>query len=360
MEKTIDIKIKKNRDIPVDVLRGIAVLIFTLSGIVGLQPKQNIFFIERIIVSTYAPFFMILFGFMLTYQFHEKTQPISYFIKRSIYFFMYAGFLDILLLESYPLIGIGMLAFFSLITMFVFYFLFPPEAFRILLSIVLLILTPILQSNLNYHSIDPTISLFKDGIFRIMEIDFIEILHRIFLDGWFPIFPWLSFVLFGTYLKKIRRLYWENNISNKKVLITYALFVLMVFGFFLIFMDDLNDIRGKRIELYFPPGIGLFLFYVPLFLVLGNFIHQNEKSIYLYFFRLFGESSMFVGVLYLLIFQKFLYPNFYDKNQALSFGVVILLSIGLIVFFSIICILIKIWKNKNPEIPYYLKIIIGG
>jgi len=118
-------------------------------------------------------------------------------------------------------------------------------------------LTPLLQYIFGYTDFPSTFWL--DSSTNIMVNNESGIVQHWFIDGWFPLFPWLGFLLFGVMLGNIR---WEKKIYRFKRNIIHIIAISIIIvgaNLWLYAPGDLLVRDGNSELFFFPATIGFII-----------------------------------------------------------------------------------------------------
>ena len=190
--------------------------------------------------------------------------------------------------------------------------------------------------------------LFEPKISDLKDFNSISLFKNLFLNGWFPIFPWIIFPLIGFLVKK-----------RKLTLIGFNYFVisLILFVFTTILkFNETNYLREEAIELFYPANLTYIFLAVSFIVLIKNIVHflPFEK---LKIFQLFGRASLFFYVFHLtmvhLFFKKF------SENLEIHF---INTFILFFLFFLVVALIINQFKKSKLFLKdnFILKTIFGN
>jgi uncharacterized membrane protein len=183
----------------IDIVRGLSICIMVpanMSALVYAEPHPWWF---RVVTSLAAPMFIFLAGLMVGIGSQAKQYDWKYFALRGGLVVVAAALVDALIWNLVPfhtfdvlyLIGV------SLPVSYAFTRLKPTWQWLAVASVLLL--TPLLQSFVGYRAALPGISLLN-GVGHALSLaanDPATIARHFFLDGWFPVLPWLSVAMAG-------------------------------------------------------------------------------------------------------------------------------------------------------------------
>ncbi len=340
---------KRNRGI--DTLRGIAIAIMIFANSIGyIAPGYDPFF-SRFFGSLAAPLFIFLSGCMIGFGKRKEeliTENYSFkLIYKGLIIIITGILIDSLIWKIYPftsfdvlyLIGIGLIIFpiflkISRNTLFICFILILLIAFG-------------LQFRGYYRNEINEIDL-GNKVFKTSDIEWKAFL----LDGWFPIFPWLSYMIGG---------YWVSQLENFKIKFYKILIAILIFGGALTttYYFQIKIIRHEYSELFYAPDF-LYVSWSFAFLYLTWSFKSIFSSSYWFPFQQLGKCSLFIYVLHSLVISicfndKEVNKEKYSNNIFLTYFVFLFTMI------VIAWILNQLKKNKSwPKLPYTLRFFLGS
>jgi uncharacterized membrane protein len=350
-------KMRSNRNSVIDILRGIA--IFTMvaanlsASLLQLEDKDLIF---RLYGTFAAPLFIMLAGMMVVIT-SVKHASFRHFLKRGGLIIAFGCLLDVLVWHIYPLLSYDVLYLIGF-CMPIVYLLskYCTISARISIVILLVILTPILQTQFNYR-----VELISTEIATLKFSDYPEFLlsrstlQRFLLDGWFPVLPWLSFAITGSILGSL--LGQGYSFASKHFLATGT----VLFSIGVVLWLALNPQLGMRegySELFYPATTGYWFTATGLiFLAYYGIEHTQRFGIYAVFLKL-GHASLFMYLFHQAVLAFILKPVGFLNNQPISTFILTYLVV-IAVMVAVGYLLDKI-KREYKNMPFILRFIIGS
>ncbi|HEX3002417.1 MAG TPA: heparan-alpha-glucosaminide N-acetyltransferase domain-containing protein, partial [Methanoregula sp.] len=285
------------RDIPVDIVRGFAIASLVMANMTPalLLPPAPLWF--RVIASLAAPAFVIVAGMMVALSLNGKNRPFSYVLIRGSLTLVVAALIDIFLLKWIPFCTMDVLYLIGLSLPCAWLYLMLPDKRRWSIILAILCATPILQGMFGYAMLAPEIpvgTLWGAGNPAIPIPPLSVIIHAWFLDGYFPVFPWLAFSLFGAELGTYR---WRARPAipfrvGREGLA--ALGLLLAGGFAWVIFPGPHVIRSGYVELFYPPTIGFFIAMAGFIVLLLTLLDSRETLPWSGFLVAMGEGSLFL------------------------------------------------------------------
>ena len=327
---------KKERDVTIDILRGFAVFAMIAANTAGEVLRHPHPFLFRCYGSLAAPLFVFISGMMIFFTSQNKNYGIMHYLKRALMILTIASLLDIFIWKLYPFMIFDVLYIIGVSTPIAYLFTKIKQKwlkFGIIGGIFLV--TPILQHIFGYsHDLD---TLFIGH--KYVLHDYISILPSSFkhfmIDGWFPMFPWMGFFLFGTAMGEIR--YSSKNKFNTKLFL-YSGIALFTIGVILWYLYPGNMYtRAGYSELFYPVTYGFALTIMGVIILLFNFVDRYPESDLYRPLKTLGGAALFVYVIQDIFLVYVLEPTFEDV------GFKTLITI----YISFICVLLCLCKMRS-------------
>jgi len=148
------------RDIPVDLLRGLAITIMVAANLIPFLLEPPAPFWLRLTASAATLLFIFLSGMMVALSCRIKNHALSYFIVRGGFVVVVAALLDLLVRGSVPLIDTDVLYLIGISLPLAYLFLSLSLRARAGIIAGILVATPLLQSLAGYNPLPLQLSLF--------------------------------------------------------------------------------------------------------------------------------------------------------------------------------------------------------
>ncbi|MCE2771196.1 MAG: heparan-alpha-glucosaminide N-acetyltransferase domain-containing protein [Saprospiraceae bacterium] len=336
------------RNNSVDFLRGVAILIMVAANSYPyIFPALPCPMMLRVIFSTAAPIFIFLSGVSLRLS-EENGKSILNTIQRIFQILFFAVLIDVAIWNIMPFYTMDVLYLisFSLFTMLFLRRL--PDFYALLVFAFSFSLTLFFAQNYNFKLIE--IPAFEaDQNYIILDA-----IKHIFIDGWFPVFPWLGIPILGYYSAKYRILLskYLNFILICGILGLSSFLFFTLGGTF-----SFNLPRINYMEIFYPVTLPFWIYMIGIFLVVIYFKVKNSFSHN--YIGLLGTYSLAVYFFHALLLQ-FYVPIFDFENHHYSFFgyFLIIASLFLLVFsyVSLLYILVKKTGKKFPVVKFLLGI----
>jgi len=247
------------RDRPVDLLRGIAIVLMVGANTIPYLLLPPVPFAIRVLSSLAAPLFILLSGMMVALSCTQKRRPFSYFLVRGGMVILVAALLEALVWEIVPGVGMDVLFLIGLSLPLAYLFLLLPRPARWGILAAILCLTPLVEFIVGYPKLPLQIPL--TGFWEAAGAGFIPAaIGDWIVGGWFPVFPWLGVALLGAELGTVR--WTRDGIRSFATHRTAAVALLTLCSGILLWVlyPGQQLVRYGYIELFYPPVPGFCLF----------------------------------------------------------------------------------------------------
>jgi hypothetical protein len=277
------------RDHFIDFLRAVAILLMFFAHLLPHFTATGLdtIFALRLVSSFPAPLFLLLTGLNFS-----ENQGLKNVLYKSLVFLGVGAFMDVVIWGIIPfysfdvfyVIGLGylLLYFYSKWRLF--------WQISALCSIVLVAL--FLQ--VNYQKNIPEVTFSQLDAYK-----FKEVLQNLIFNGWFPLFPWLLFILLGFTCKQYQLLQRFKNAFSFLI----GLVILFISIYFLsesaLFQPDF------AVELFYPAQWVYLLFALSFIHVLWFFKPLMKQHKFLVGLQSFGSYSLLLYVLHLAALHLF-------------------------------------------------------
>lgn len=230
------------RDLGIDALRGLAVVTMVGANLARYLLDRPYPFWLRVYASLAAPAFILLAGFVAGLSHARRPAPIGRGIKRMLALLLVACLVDVLLWSTPPFTSFDVLYLIALVAPASQLALRLSRAATLLVAALVLLATPVLHAFVGYETSAPW------GCER---------LHALFVDGWFPIFPWLGVGLLGAALGAFRQEAAAASFARRVASLGAALFAIGLVAWRLTSPEHRTS--GGFAELFYPPSLGVLL-----------------------------------------------------------------------------------------------------
>ncbi len=350
---------KAFRDIPVDILRGLAIVLMVMANMAPalLQPPVPGWF--RLLSSLAAPLFITTAGTMVALSRTGRGRSFGYIALRGGLVILAGALLQLLVYAIVPFIDVDVLYLIGLSLPVVWLCLELPKRSRLIVIILILFLAPVLWAGFGYNEslAEPTFSLSGHGDPGIPVPGPGDIVKRWLIDGWFPVFPWLALSLLGAEIGMYR---WGSG-GVKMFRFTregrYAAGLLVLGGTLWALFPGAQVIRDGYVELFYPPVPGLLVFAAGFFLLVLTILdHFPGYYSLLDPLRAAGECSLALYLLHLIVIRLVIVPAGILVPVTEYILVYLVLMAGLILIAYLLRFIRKNWRHQ----PFLVRFLIGG
>lgn len=221
---------------------------------------------------------------------------------------------------------------------------------RALLVAIIFLATPILQGLLGYASYPADFDFYLWVDPAITSVP--SVLHHWVIDGWFPIFPWLGFMLLGTILMSIRQR-WQSNGENKLLLL--GICMLTVGGLLWWLYQGSLFTREGYSEMFYPATIGFIVTAVGLIAALFSLVDRKPELAIYKPLQVLGEVSLFIYILHYSIIGLILEPYLAES----SFNLFLVIYAVFIIFLLAVAYGLRLLKRRWTQGPFIIRFLIG-
>ena len=339
-----------------DILRGLAVVCMIFSNIAGESLNAPHPFVLRIFGSLAAPFFVFLSGYMLSYAYEKYGDSLGYFLKRGLFLIGLSSAIDIFFWKSFPMLAMDVLYLIGLSTVLMYWLLRRSTFSRFIILSCAVLAAPALQYIFGYENSNNYVNLYINEKFNSgFSPDYAVILKRWMIDGWFPVFPWISFSLLGTVVYDRQR---NSEYSEDRVYYYIASFIGLL-GILIWDFEPKLEIRDGYTELFYPPTVSYFLCYFGLVLVIFQWVSGRAFGLSMSLFRMLGRGSLFYYVLHFACIIFYISPLLKSWGRKFSIGEYLLAVLCVIGVSFVFSFLLDWIRKKYPNMPFLLKMFIG-
>ena len=339
------------RDLTVDVLRGLAIFVMIGANMAPLLKAGDVPFWFRYYGSLAAPLFVLISGMMVAITTETRHHGLKYFLIRGAMIDGVGALVDVLIWEILPFTTVDVLYLIGISLPLVALSLRLKAKPRWVVVIIIFLLTPILQSVLGYSEY-PT-EFYLSGELTFVPQHPTGILNHWVVDGWFPIFPWLGFSLLGANLADLRRK-WRSFGTKVFFLVGIGISAVGIPTWWL--NPGPLMTRAGYVELFYPPTLGFILTVLGTIAVLCYIVDRNPSVSVYNPFRALGESSLFIYVLHLVIIEYLIRPYYLAQD----FNAYLLLYVGLACAIVLVGYGLRVLKTRWKDRPFVVRFFLGG
>ena len=343
---------KQERNIWIDFIRSIAIIIMIIANSAAVIGNKEYSYFFRIICSLAAPLFVLLSGisFSVSSKYPSTSDTKT---KSAFYLLITATFIDLFIWQIPPFNTFDVLYIIAF-GIFLNIFLKHKTLLYVLSFIIFSIgLAVYLQVVLPYRFDMQEISL--NNFLQVNKTDYIiSSIRNMFVDGWFPIFPWICLPLIGTLIVKYQHFFQ----SYKLYTYVFSLITFFVSIYGLSTSSTIVPLRNGYVELFYPASFLIFMLVCSgaLLFFTSTFSYKISNPL-ISFFSMIGKYSLFIYILHIAIIH-FVLDVYFNSLDASSFAIVmVIFTVSLYVMIAIL----EFTKAKQfiQKLPFSISKIIG-
>jgi uncharacterized membrane protein len=343
----------RNRDVSIDVLRGIAVFTMIAPNLAAqvLAEPQPIWL--RLFGSFAAPLFILISGMMVYKTTITQGYQVRHFLFRGGFIVLVGVLIDVLIWKIYPFTTVDVLYLIGVSLPIAHLFSRMNRRARWIIIGLIFAATPVLQTLLGYTSYPTELTLL--GQPTVIVANQTSIFSHWIVDGWFPLFPWLGFSLLGVNLAEFR---WERrksgeNRADTNILVLGALLLCLGSIAWLINPGSLL-VRAGYSELFYPPTLGYVVTACGVAMILLNLVDRSRSVVVYRPLSAYGESSLFMYMFHLALIEYVIAPLLLGEDMQTFF----LIYAGLAFLMAMISFGLRLFTMQSQGSPRSLG--VGG
>lgn len=344
------------RDLPVDILRGLAITLMVGANLVPvlLDPPAPLWL--RVVASLAAPLFIFLSGMMVPLSCRAKNHDLWYFVQKGCLVIAIAALLDLAALFDLPFMNFDVLYLIGFSLPLVYLYMTLPARVRWPVIPAILAAAPVLRVLAGYSGRlleAPLPSLLAGAPLPA----FADIVSQWLVCGWFPVIPWLAIALAGAEAGRFR---WQGGsvVPFDRRDIAIASGALLAAGTAAwILAPGPALVRNGYVELFYPPTTAFLVAVTGAILCL--FMVADRLPVAAPPFdplRAMGECSLAIYILHILVIAWLIAPlGIQAPLPAFLAGYLLLLCTVLLAAYGI-----RRLRGILVHPPFVVRILIGG
>lgn len=283
------------RDADVDAVRGLAIITMVAANMAPYSLVAPHPLPLRVYGSFAAPTFIFVSGMMVGGK--QRPALLGPEFRRCARLLLVAAAIDVLCWHITPFTTFDVLYLIALATPIAALCRSLPLHAHVLVGLGVLAVTPLLRAWLGYGPLLPGSATSP-------------VFHRLLVDGWFPVFPWLGVALLGAAAGRIRtRIGPRNRIASGAALAGLGLLGLLVLGPVLV-------TRQGYSELFYPPTISVLCVAIGALLLIHAAFPRIRRRVPLGFLEVYGRASLLLYVTHTVLIVFVLEPAFRPQPLA--------------------------------------------
>jgi uncharacterized protein len=329
---------RESREVGLDALRGLAVFAMVGANMVPYMLDEPYPFWLRLYASLAAPAFILLAGFMVGRFDVRRPAPLSRHLKRALGLLLVAALVDVLLWGEDPFSTFDVLYLIALVLPASHLVLRRSRATPLLVVAVIFLATPLLRLTVGYES------EVSDPIWARLQ--------ALFVDGWFPVFPWLGIGILGASLGAFRQEHGLEVFARKVAMLGALLSASGVIIWWLT-APELQT-AGEFAELFYPPTLGVLFAMLGPVLGLLVLLSRPIKSSIWRVFAVYGRVALAMYVVHLAIIAFVIKPWF-EHESLMTFVAAYLLHAMLLWWIAV-----AIRRLRPAPRAFWGRLLLGG
>jgi uncharacterized membrane protein len=345
----------------IDVFRGLAILLMVPANFAPYlaDPHPTWY---RVLGSFAAPMFIALSAGMVALQ--RGKRSFGYYAKRGGCIILIGALIDWLLTGILPFTSFDVLYVIGL-SLPVAYLVRNWSVTRLwLAAIAVFLATPLLQRAIGY---DPRVYQIYFGDLEWPELG--RLLQSLFVDGWFPVFPWIGFALLGVGLFRIVLIGSTRRIGVRNLAPLGALAIGC--GVALTFVEipgiesfasgGVLENRNGYSDIFYPATIGYLVLACGVVLLAAAMLRHVPERPFTQLLAYLGQYSMLIYVLHTVWAAAIIRGTLavYDLDEMESGYAFAAMTFASIVVFALACRLIDMIKTVYRPKWLPLQVVIG-
>lgn len=301
----------------------------------------------RIICSLAAPLFIFLSG----YSVHLSRVRAGWAIfTPAISVLLAAIFVDVLAWRIIPLLEFDVLYLISF-GLFANALLRNYPRITLAFAVALMVLSPLMIPYDTYRFEIDELSLF-DSTVTLTSYFSLNPSQRLFIDGWFPIFPWLSFAFLGSAAAQFK----HRILSYRRLIIRISVLFFIVTA-----LHQLNGLlpamRDGYVETFYPLGYIQMVYSICWIATLFLWLVPKIQSPLMIRMSVLGRKSQLVYISHAFYLGWLIDGNYEPKNITQLIAALALLLLCLIAV-SVISEQPTV-RTRTSRLPYLLRRMLG-
>lgn len=359
------ITIQSERDISIDIIRGIAIVIMLGANVVGYVTSCSLHPLWFDIYSSYAaPLFILLSGYMVAINITKKDRTLSYFLIRGGLLILTSAFIDVFIWWLLPFAAFDVLYVIGIGLPLVYILEKKSLWIKTGFIAVVLIITAIMQYTLEYMEFPIEIEFLSEDA-DYSGFTFFNVTKALFYDGWFPLFPWIVFPVLGSIFAHLRKNL-KNNCAYLKVVLPGIL--LFIGGLVWLYFSYTNEVPFDELvkrepygEIFYPATIPYIISSLGVVLLVFALADKTRNGILWRPVTVFGQTSLFNYILHSAIVAYIIIPLFGFEEEGLHPLYIGWIVYGAVVMVSyIISLLVNLMKKKVKSKNFFFNFYFGG
>ncbi|MDR2496178.1 MAG: DUF1624 domain-containing protein [Tannerellaceae bacterium] len=350
------------RDTGIDILRGIAILIMLGANVLGYVTSCDLHPLWfNILSSIAAPLFIMLSGYMAAHNAAGKNRGLNYYLIRGGMLLLTGILVDAFIWRIIPGASFDVLYLIGLSLPLIYIIRKESLKTRAVYMGLVLLIAFALQRLCPYAEYPVEIE-YGTGRVDLSEYTAVNALRGIFLDGWFPVFPWIAMAVAGSIFASIRPRM-AKGFADRRIVLSGAVAMIAGFAGVYIFYSaeapfDLLMHRDPYGEIFYPATPLFIMGGMGACILLTALVDATRNSRLWTPLTIMGQASLFNYILHLAIISYLIYPAFDGNKQPLSTGWLVYAALTAVCLAASLGV--SAMKKKVKSKNFYYKFYFGG
>ena len=329
----------------IDVVRGLAIFIMVPANMATSVYAEPHAFWFRVVSSFAAP---------------RRPHGLWDAVIRGLMLLAVAALIEGVIFRVVPFYSYDVLYLIGIACPLTYLFARLPRIWQLALIALIFVATPILQWKFSYTNHPGEYVLWGSGAGarEVTPRNPTGLLQHLFVDGWFPLFPWLGMSFAGATIAQTVFMPPREEAFRRVVPIAAALLIVGIVAWWL--YPGRAYVRDGFSELFYPPTLGFIVTacgtVLALVLALLWAVHFAPDSPIFAPLRWLGECSLLMYALHLAIINYMLEPLW--PNRGLP--TFLLVDLATVLVLVGIAAAVRAAKRAWPERPYVVRFLFGG
>ncbi len=343
----------RKRDDTIDIIRGIAIFTMVASNLTPYALSGGSPYWFRFYGTFAAPLFVFIAGMMIKLAGQYRQHGFWYYLIRGSAVMAVGAGIDVFVWGLVPFLTVDVLYLIGLAMPLCYLLGKLPIVLQYVNTILLFAIMPFVQEWSSYRYAPDSFTI-DSGITLTEAVSKVSLAQSWFVDGWFPIVPWLGVAFAGYLVGGVRIRY--STFANVKVLIT-GLCSLAIGSYWWQNQQVERFARGGYPDLFYPPTNSFFLVAAGILILLFYFVDCTATNRFHIPFKLYGRCSLLMYILHSAIIGLYFWPQ--SKNGVVySFGKFFM--IYLVFMIGLLLVAWAVSKIKPKELHPIIRFFIGS
>lgn len=291
-----------SRDLLIDRVRGLAIVTMIAANLAPATMAGSHPFWFRLYGSFAAPAFLFVSGYLLGASASKPSFSLYHLFRRCAALLLFGILVDVAIWQIYPLSSVDILYTIAAGSLITGLLARRSWIWTALLTIAIFLAAPLLRDRFPYSEYPPEMQLLEHPAWFVQALG--PIAESWLVDGFFPLFPWVAFMLSGCLLFRWKRHLgdWSSS-ATRSFMFSASILTLGAGTWVWIRLPGSQWIRAGYSELFYPPVTGYCVFSFGLIgaaILMLSFVRPMASFDPL---RILGVSSLAAYLMHLAIIR---------------------------------------------------------